>query len=100
MKADELKTDIPSAVQPNTKDTQDLVINRTQPEMAAQPDDLPDPFDTDSDVESLSESKALAKRSRKKAGADAIAQETGYTAQFRRECNGYQCKLWTICYQI
>ena len=35
MKADELKTDIPSAVQPNTKDTQDLVINRTQPEMAA-----------------------------------------------------------------
>lgn len=68
MKADELKTDIPSAVQPNTKDTQDLVINRTQPEMAAQPDDLPDPFDTDSAVESLAESKALAKRSRKKAG--------------------------------
>lgn len=81
MKADELKTDIPSAVQPNTKDTQDLVINRTQPEMAAQPDDLPDPFDTDSDVESLAESKALAKRSRKKAGADAIAQETASVAQ-------------------
>lgn len=81
MKADELKTDIPSAVQPNTKDTQDLVINRTQPEMAAQPDDLPDPFDTDSAVESLAESKALAKRSRKKAGADAIAQETASVAQ-------------------
>lgn len=81
MKADELKTDIPSAVQPNTKDTQDLVINRTQPEMAAQPDDLPDPFDTDSAVESLEESKALAKRSRKKAGADAIAQETASVAQ-------------------
>ena len=81
MKADELKTDIPSAVQPNTKDTQDLVINRTQPEMAAQPDGLPDPFDTDSAVESLAESKALAKRSRKKAGADAIAQETASVAQ-------------------
>ncbi len=81
MKADELKTDIPSAVQPNTKDTQDLVINRTQPEMAAQPDDLPDPFDTDSAVESLAESKAPAKRSRKKAGADAIAQETANVAQ-------------------
>lgn len=81
MKADELKTDIPSAVQPNTKDTQDLVINRTQPEMTAQPDDLPDPFDTDSAVESLAESKALAKRSRKKAGADAIAQETAIVAQ-------------------
>ena len=81
MKADELKTDIPSAVQPNTKDTQDLVINRTQPEMAAQPDDLPDPFDTDSAVESLTESKAPAKRSRKKAGADAIAQETASVAQ-------------------
>ena len=81
MKADELKTDIPSAVQPNTKDTQDLVINRTQPEIAAQPDDLPDPFDTDSAVESLAESKALAKRSRKKAGADAIAQETASVAQ-------------------
>lgn len=81
MKADELKTDIPSAVQPNTKDTQDLVINRAQPEMAAQPDDLPDPFDTDSAVESLAESKALAKRSRKKAGADAIAQETASVAQ-------------------
>lgn len=81
MKADELKTDIPSAVQPNTKDTQDLVINRTQPEMVAQPDDLPDPFDTDSAVESLAESKALAKRSRKKAGADAIAQETASVAQ-------------------
>lgn len=81
MKADELKTDIPSAVQPNTKDTQDLVINRTQPEMAAQPDDLPDPFDTDSAVKSLAESKALAKRSRKKAGADAIAQETASVAQ-------------------
>ena len=81
MKADELKTDIPSAVQPNTKDTQDLVINRTQPEMAAQPDDLPDPFDTDSAVESLDESKAPAKRSRKKAGADAIAQETANVAQ-------------------
>lgn len=81
MKADELKTDIPSAVQPNTKDTQDLVINRTQPETAAQPDDLPDPFDTDSAVESLAESKALAKRSRKKAGADAIAQETASVAQ-------------------
>ena len=81
MKADELKTDIPSAVQPNTKDTQDLVINRTQPEMAAQPDDLPDPFDTDSAVESLEESKAPAKRSRKKAGADAIAQETANVAQ-------------------
>lgn len=81
MKADELKTDIPSAVQPNTKDTQDLVINRTQPEMAAQPDDLPDPFDTDSAVESLAEFKALAKRSRKKAGADAIAQETASVAQ-------------------
>lgn len=81
MKADELKTDIPSAVQLNTKDTQDLVINRTQPEMAAQPDDLPDPFDTDSAVESLAESKALAKRSRKKAGADAIAQETASVAQ-------------------
>lgn len=81
MKADELKTDIPSAVQPNTKDTQDLVINRTQPEMTAQPDDLPDPFDTDSAVESLAESKALAKRSRKKAGADAIAQETASVAQ-------------------
>ena len=81
MKADELKTDIPSAVQSNTKDTQDLVINRTQPEMAAQPDDLPDPFDTDSAVESLAESKALAKRSRKKAGADAIAQETASVAQ-------------------
>ena len=81
MKADELKTDIPSAVQPNTKDTQDLVINRTQPEMAAQPDDLPDPFDTDSAVESLEESKAPAKRSRKKAGADAIAQETASVAQ-------------------
>jgi S-DNA-T family DNA segregation ATPase FtsK/SpoIIIE len=81
MKADELKTDIPSAVQPNTKDTQNLVINRTQPEMAAQPDDLPDPFDTDSAVESLAESKALAKRSRKKAGADAIAQETASVAQ-------------------
>lgn len=81
MKADELKTDIPSAVQPNTKDTQDLVINRTQPEMAVQPDDLPDPFDTDSAVESLAESKALAKRSRKKAGADAIAQETASVAQ-------------------
>lgn len=81
MKADELKTDIPSAVQPNTKDTQDLVINRTQPEMATQPDDLPDPFDTDSAVESLAESKALAKRSRKKAGADAIAQETASVAQ-------------------
>lgn len=81
MKADELKTDIPSAVQPNTKDTQDLVINRTQPEMATQPDDLPDPFDTDSVVESLAESKALAKRSRKKAGADAIAQETASVAQ-------------------
>lgn len=81
MKADELKTDIPSAVQPNTKDTQELVINRTQPEMAAQPDDLPDPFDTDSAVESLAESKALAKRSRKKAGADAIAQETASVAQ-------------------
>ena len=81
MKADELKTDIPSAVQPNTKDTQDLVINRTQPEMAAQPDDLPDPFDTDSAVESLEESKAPAKRSRKKAGADAIAQETVSVAQ-------------------
>ena len=81
MKADELKTDIPSAVQPNTKDTQDLVINRTQPEMAAQPDDLPDPFDTDSAVESLDESKAPAKRSRKKAGADAIAQETASVAQ-------------------
>ena len=81
MKADELKTDIPSAVQPNTKDTQDLVINRTQPEMATQPDDLPDPFDTDSAVESLTESKAPAKRSRKKAGADAIAQETASVAQ-------------------
>lgn len=81
MKADELKTDIPSAVQPNTKDTQDLVINRTQPEMATQPDDLPDPFDTDSAVESLAESKALTKRSRKKAGADAIAQETASVAQ-------------------
>ena len=81
MKADELKTDIPSAGQPNTKDTQELVINRTQPEMAAQPDDLPDPFDTDSAVESLAESKALAKRSRKKAGADAIAQETASVAQ-------------------
>ncbi len=81
MKADELKIDIPSAVQPNTKDTQDLVINRTQPEMAAEPDDLPDPFDTDSAVESLAESKALAKRSRKKAGADAIAQETASVAQ-------------------
>lgn len=81
MKADELKTDIPSAVQPNTKDTQELVINRTQPEMAAQPDDLPDPFDTDSAVESLAESKALAKRSRKKAVADAIAQETASVAQ-------------------
>ena len=81
MKADELKTDIPSAVQPNTKDTQDLVINRTQPEMATQPDDLPDPFDTDSAVESLDESKAPAKRSRKKAGADAIAQETASVAQ-------------------
>ncbi len=81
MKADELKTDIPSAVQPNTKDTQDLVINRTQPEMAAQPDNLPDPFDTDSAVESLEESKAPAKRSRKKAGADAIAQETASVAQ-------------------
>ena len=81
MKADELKTDIPSAVQPNTKDTQDLVINRTQPEVAAQPDDLPDPFDTDSAVESLEESKAPAKRSRKKAGADAIAQETASVAQ-------------------
>lgn len=81
MKADELKTDIPSAVQPNTKDTQDLVINRTQPEMAVQPDDLPDPFDTDSAAESLAESKALAKRSRKKAGADAIAQETASVAQ-------------------
>lgn len=81
MKADELKTDIPSAVQPNTKDTQDLVINRTQPEMATQPDNLPDPFDTDSAVESLAESKALAKRSRKKAGADVIAQETASVAQ-------------------
>ena len=81
MKADELKTDIPSAVQPNTKDTQDLVINRTQPEMAAQPDDLPDPFDTDSAVESLEDPKAPAKRSRKKAGADAIAQETVSVAQ-------------------
>ena len=81
MKADELKTDIPSAVQPNTKDTQDLVINRTQPEMAAQPDDLPDPFDTDSAVESLEDLKAPAKRSRKKAGADAIAQETASVAQ-------------------
>ena len=81
MKADELKTDIPSAVQPNTKDTQDLVINRTQPEMAAQPDDLPDPFDTDSAVESLEDPKAPAKRSRKKAGADAIAQETASVAQ-------------------
>ena len=81
MKADELKTDIPSAVQPNTKDTQDLVINRTQPEMAAQPDDLPDPFDTDSAVESLEDPKAPAKRSRKKAGADAIAQETANVAQ-------------------
>ena len=49
--------------------------------MAAQPDDLPDPFDTDSAVESLAESKALAKRSRKKAGADAIAQETASVAQ-------------------
>ncbi len=65
MKADELKTDIPSAVQPNTKDTQDLVINRTQPEMATQPDDLPDPFDTDSVVESLAESKALAREAGK-----------------------------------
>lgn len=81
MKADELKTDITSAVQPNTKDTQDLVINRTQPEMAAQPDDLPDPFDTDSAVESLEDPKAPAKRSRKKAGADAIAQETANVAQ-------------------
>lgn len=81
MKADELKTDIPSAVQPNTKDTQDLVINRTQPEMAAQPDDLPDPFDTDSAVESLEDPKAPAKRSKKKAGADAIAQETASVAQ-------------------
>lgn len=81
MKADELKTDIPSAVQPNTKDTQELVINRTQPEMAAQPDDLPDPFDTDSAVESLEDPKAPAKRSRKKAGADAIAQETASVAQ-------------------
>ncbi len=81
MKADELKTDIPSAVQPNTKDTQDLVINRTQPEMAAQPDDLPDPFDTDSAVESLEDPKAPAKRSRKKVGADAIAQETASVAQ-------------------
>ena len=81
MKADELKTDIPSAVQPNTKDTQDLVINRTQPEMAAQPDDLADPFDTDSAVESLEDLKAPAKRSRKKAGADAIAQETASVAQ-------------------
>ena len=81
MKADELKTDIPSAVQPNTKDTQDLVINRTQPEMAAQPDDLPDPFDTDSAVESLEDPKAPAKRSRKKAGADASAQETASVAQ-------------------
>lgn len=81
MKADELKTDIPSAVQSNTKDTQDLVINRTQPEMAAQPDDLPDPFDTDSAVESLEDPKAPAKRSRKKAGADAIAQETASVAQ-------------------
>ncbi len=49
--------------------------------MATQPDDLPDPFDTDSAVESLAESKALAKRSRKKAGADAIAQETASVAQ-------------------
>ena len=81
MQADELKTDIPSAVQPNTKDTQDLVINRTQPEMATQPDDLPDPFDTDSAVESLEDPKAPAKRSRKKAGADAIAQETASVAQ-------------------
>ena len=81
MKADELKTDIPSAVQPNTKDTQDLVINRTQPEMAAQPDNLPDPFDTDSAVESLEDPKAPAKRSRKKAGADASAQETASVAQ-------------------
>lgn len=81
MKADEIKTDIQSAVQPNTKDTRDLVINRTQPEMAAQPDDLPDPFDTDSAVESLDDPKAPAKRSRKKAGADAIAQETASVAQ-------------------
>lgn len=81
MKADELKTDIPSAVQTNTKDTQNLVINRAQSEMAAQPDDLPDPFDTDSTVESLENSKAPVKRNRKKAGADAIAQETASVAQ-------------------
>lgn len=81
MKADELKTDIPSAVQTNTKDTQNLVINRAQPEIAAQPDDLPDPFDTDSTVESLENSKAPVKRNRKKAGADAIAQETASVAQ-------------------
>ncbi len=81
MKADELKTDIPSAVQTNTKDTQNLVINRAQSEMAAQPDDLPDPFDTDSTVESFENSKAPVKRSRKKAGADAIAQETASVAQ-------------------
>ena len=49
--------------------------------MAAQPDDLPDPFDTDSAVESLEDPKAPAKRSRKKAGADAIAQETASVAQ-------------------
>ena len=49
--------------------------------MAAQPDDLPDPFDTDSAVESLEDPKAPAKRSRKKAGADAIAQETANVAQ-------------------
>ena len=74
MKADELKTDMPSAVRPSTKDTQDLAINRTQPEMAVQPDDPPDPFDTDSAVtESGSRSPELGaeeKQDKRRGGRD------------------------------
>ena len=80
LKAEEIKTDIPSAAQSSTKDTQDLVINRAQPEVPTQPDDLPDPFDAGPAVEAQEE-KAPAKRSRKKAGAEAIAQETANVAQ-------------------
>ncbi len=80
LKAEGIKTDIPSAAQSSVKETQDLVINRAQPEVPTQPEDLPDPFDTDPAVEAQEE-KAPAKRSRKKAGAEVIAQETANVAQ-------------------
>lgn len=77
IKAEELKTDMQS---PSAKDTQNLVINRAQPDVPVQPDDLPDPFDSDSAVE-IPEEKSQVKRNRKKAGAEVIAQETANVAQ-------------------